>query len=623
MCEHASVALWNDEFRKRAERLDDKVLDLMHGRLDDFALRARLEELARKDWTVFDGLAHRWAPKLYRRNRVVFRSLILAHLADWIVTRDGKYVNASDVWTSTELASFVKDVDRDDEVELFRKLWRVQAALEKKDEVAWRKELLARFLAANDSPARRLVLDKYNQGWRLDEDTAAALYEREPDGARAFVLDHQSTVRRTWLRTVQEPWRRLMAAARARGDDDFYFDLYRRQIPAAEWRRDVTALARSTPDPVALDAAFERQHIVWPGAELLPAITDLLRLRGEDALPWALRHLGRTVGYRDEVPGFADLKALALEREWLPLWSALLRRVARAEQFDAEVRGLLSDRVRPDAENRRRLQILAGAGSEYNRPGLGIAGMHPLTDDTAVAMLRRWPDLLRGPYRSHLMLGWGRSYDKLTSEAIAAGVDEIVDLLASRMVLQHWVDDKAAPKAIVEHFRSLRGTPGFARRAGAVLAALPAYGVWWYGGLVERNPLARLLFERATAEWLEDPAVLRDLLESPQIHVQALAFRVLGEDDERARRVASESLDLLVPTLLRPLHRRTRLLALRALANAAVDEARARVVLAKAKDAFDLPDRRYPKEHLLALCAELLHRYPALRSAREQPRVFT
>ena len=59
-----------------------------------------------------------------------------------------------------------------------------------------------------------------------------------------------------------------------------------------------------------------------------------------------------------------------------------------------------------------------------------------------------------------------------------------------------------------------------------------------------------------------------------------------------------------------------------ALANAAVDEERARVVLAKAKEAFDLPDRRYPKEKLLALCASLLHRYPALRTTREQPQVF-
>src|SRR5262249_56322346 len=91
----------------------------------------------------------------------------------------------------------------------------------------------------------------------------------------------------------------------------------------------------------------------------------------------------------------------------------------------------------------------------------------------------------------------------------------------------------------------------------------------------------------------------------------------------RARRAAVDLLDLLLPALLRPLHRGTRLLAFRALANAGHDEESARLIHDRARQALDLPDRHYPKEGLLGLLGELLQRWPALRGPGEQPVVYT
>ena len=115
---------------------------------------------------------------------------------------------------------------------------------------------------------------------------------------------------------------------------------------------------------------------------------------------------------------------------------------------------------------------------------------------------------------------------------------------------------------------------------------------------------------------------MADLVEAPEIHVQMLAYRALGRDDDRARERAAANLPVLIGTLLRPLHRATRILAFGALANAANTPERARTILTRAREALALPDVRYPKESLLGLIARLLHRWPELRGAGEQPTVF-
>jgi hypothetical protein len=134
--------------------------------------------------------------------------------------------------------------------------------------------------------------------------------------------------------------------------------------------------------------------------------------------------------------------------------------------------------------------------------------------------------------------------------------------------------------------------------------------------------LARLLFERSSSFYLAHPQSLADLVEASEIHVMALAYRALGQDDERAREQSARHLPLLLGTLLRPMQRSTRALAFGALANATTSLDTARLVLDRARDALLLPDKRYPKERLLGLIGRILRRWPELRGAGEQPRVY-
>lgn len=162
----------------------------------------------------------------------------------------------------------------------------------------------------------------------------------------------------------------------------------------------------------------------------------------------------------------------------------------------------------------------------------------------------------------------------------------------------------------------------FSLRAVQVLGQVPAYSIWNYNQLLRTNRLARMFYARSASAYLSHPQGIRDLLESPEIHAQALAFRVLGLDSDVARRLAVDNVDLLQATLLRPLHRDTRLLAFRALQNAASDGACARRIHQRCREALDLPDKKYPKEYLVGLIGRLLHKWPELRSERERPIVY-
>jgi hypothetical protein len=231
---------------------------------------------------------------------------------------------------------------------------------------------------------------------------------------------------------------------------------------------------------------------------------------------------------------------------------------------------------------------------------------------------------VRGPFRPHVGARWGHDDAQLVDAALAAADDDLLDYVASRAALR--VGDKRQTKVaatLSRHYEMLRDDPQrFAARAAAVLTQVPAYSVWNYGQLVRENRLARLLFERTPAGILADARAVRDLLEAPEIHVQALALRALGQDDPRAGAIAARCLDLLLPTLLRPLHRRTRRLAFGALDAACRGEPEARAVVARAREALDLPDRRYDKEGLVQLLGRLLARHPSLRRPGEAPSIF-
>ncbi len=612
--------------------MDAALRGVLARKQSDEALRAALEELARR--SIFRSFTWLWGPALNARDRVRFRPLMLSCFSSSSVTAAGKWVNPWQGENASALEVWLSDADRSDDVEMFRRLldWKISDAHGSRQEVVWRAELVRRIQKAPTRAARHTELAKMDiWGGRLDEPTALLLYELDAEAAQPFILEHLP-----WNRPRERHpmWNTLRERALAKGDTSLASALYRRWVDEPTWRRDALTFARTLQSPAKLVATLKEHHPETPMPGAAQLFVELAEARGRDVVPYLLSHL-RTVAPRwgswgrKDAKGLPELLALARARDWDDVWGALLRTSAMAETYDAEVLRLAKDDEALPARTRRRLLQLAGVGGEWNLPGMGIAQMQPLTDATAIALYARFPELVRGPFRMHVASGSHAAYPELLTRALEANDEDLLDFLASRAAMHvpsQWSvkDWGKVLDALAAHYEALPKEGGvFARRAANALGALPAFSMPAFDALLEKNRLARLFFLRSDDFYLAEPRAVRELLEAPEIHVQALAFRLLGRDSAKAREVAAQNVDLLQATLLRPLHRRTRHAAFAALANAAAHDVNAaRVLMPRVRDAFALPDSRYPKESLMELLARMLTRWPELRGPLEVPHVF-
>lgn len=615
------------------KELEQTIRSLLQRPMADADLRSQLEQLA-TDEISFSGFTWLFGPELYLRNRILFRPFILSRFSSYMVLP--KWKTEAIRWKGDKakiLEVWFLEVDKNDETDLFRRLyeWKLSESFD------WRKrdvraqqimaDLQARFHAAATPAHRQTVLRKFDLWFQLDEANACALYERDARAAGSYILKRLPG---GWLGgDKRKLWPRLITLVEARKDDDFRWRLYRKQVPLTEWTKECLGLCDSIRDGGQLCRELEKRHPEGMNVNLAEGFFQLVQHRGRDVFPYVVRHLNQVWRGWLGRGSYGKMADYAREKGWWDLWSALIRTCSSSKEFNQRVRELIENRQLPEEEIAERLLALAGASREWNWPGLGVAVVHQLEESTALALYARFPDLVRGAYKLHVQASiWGQSYSKLLSHFISVGDEELIDHLASRIVTRagRWGNTaKLLEDAdrLADYYAALKTDEiTFSRRAASVLGKIPAYSIYQYNPLIKTNRLARLLFERSASAYLADRQSMADLVEASEIHVMALAYRALGLADPRARDQAVAHLPLLMGTLLRPMQRDTRTLAFGALANGASTIESARLVLERAKDALNLPDTRYPKERLLGLIAQLLYRWPELRSANEQPVVY-
>jgi hypothetical protein len=609
------------ERRVSAAELEPEVRALLAAPLEPRALVVRLEALNARG--PLGELTNVYGPVLYARDPVVFGPFILQHFTTYrIEKRRWRALRWKD--DARALDAWLEAADARDDVASFRRLWTWKHGADKD---RWREELRRRHARAVTSPERAAIRERYaHLAWgALDEALALELFRADP-AASTFIREHVPV--RGWFGAAKTRWKTLEAEARQARDEALADALYRALVSPEELASDLTALAQELGDPAALCAALERRTPRTTDG-LAELATSLLERRGADVAPWIAAHVGQLRSWRvgraktDPVKRLADL-AHALGH--LPLWATILRGAASDSQWNEALRARL-DAGADDAIVTRELDLLAGVGLEWNGPGFGVATIRALDDATAVRFYERFPALLRGRWRASLVAGWNADYPRLVDRLIAADDATLLDLVASRLATR---DVRWMPKGSTEtldllaaYYEGLRRDEAtFARRATAVLGQVPAFAVAQFDRTIDGNRLGRLFFLRAARGLLGDPRAITELLEAPNIYVQRLAFVALGLDDPRAGERARENLPMLLATLLRPLHRRTRLLALRALERAAeAPEAAARVV-ARARQALALPEKGYPREALYTLIARVVARHPSLAGPREQRVVY-
>jgi hypothetical protein len=615
------------------KQLRKAIEQLLESQSDDQRLRDHLEGLRRDP--LFPGLTWFWGPRLYARSRATFRAFILNHFSEWLATgkrwsrvRWGDHAADLEAWLQAARAA------RDGA--LVRRLLRWKFAADKAwgiDRGRWTSALLEAYRAAPTPAARAIVLDEFDDWFELDEASAIALYQIDPHAA-AFIVKHLPTY--FWTREKRVMWEKLGAVARSHGDEKLYFTLYRKLMPVARWESEVLTLAEAVIEQAELNRVLENRHLEGYGIERGATVLKLLQRRGRDVMPYVRAKLEDSIGGWGPNDRSKQFVELAEKKGWWDLWSAALRAGRNQKLYNERIETLMRAQGLSDATRRERLLALAGTSREWNWPGLGLAIIHHLDDPVACLVYQRYPDLLRGPLRANVTPTWWRGYPNLIKAAQAAGDEDLVDTLASRYATRiAWnriwqpkrapEPDDATTSELAAYYQAIRNrdAAAFSRRASNVLTRIPAYASFNQHLLLRHNELARLLFVRSLEQYLVVPEAVQDLVEGSNIHVMMLAYRVLALPDARARALAAGNVDILLGTLLRPLHRKTRLAAFEALANAALhDKAIAQRIHGRAREALKLPDKRYPKPELIGLIARTLRANPSLASAAERPRIY-
>lgn len=615
------------------KQLRKAIEQLLENQPDNGRLRDHLEGLCRDP--LFPGLTWFWGPRLYARSRAAFRPFILNHFSEWLAAgKRWRRVPWAD--HAADLEAWLQAVRAARDGALVRRLQRWKYAARKGwgiDRARWNAALLEAYRAAPTPAARAIVLDEFDDWFELDEPGAIALYATDQHAA-AFILRHLPVS--FWKREKRVMWEKLGALARGKGDETFFFALYRKLMPVERWELEVLTLADAVIEQAELNRVLENRHLEGYGIERGATVLKLLRRRGRDVMPYVRAKLEDTIGGWGKDDRTKQFVELAEQHGWWDLWSAALRAGRNQKLFNACVDKLMGEASVGEGARRERLLALAGTSREWNWPGLGLAIIHHLDDPIACRVYARYPDLVRGPMRANVTPTWWRGYPNLIKAAQAAGDEDFLDTLASRYATriswnrvwqrQQAPDaDEATTSDLAAYYQAIRDRDAeeFSRRACNVLTRIPAYATFNQNRLLRDNDLARLLFVRSLDQYLLLPEAVQDLVEGSNIHVMMLAYRVLALPDARARALAAANVEILLGTLLRPLHRKTRMAAFEALANAAChDEAIARRIHARAREALKLPDKKYPKPELIGLIARTLAAHPSLASAAERPIVY-
>ncbi len=479
----------------------------------------------------------------------------------------------------------------------------------------WAAELVSRFCATATADERGAVLAKLDLPYILEEEAALELYRADPLLTSAFIQRHLPRGRRAG--DADAPWQGLLGQAQAHGDEPLYFALYRAQTTGEQWARDTAQLALRIDQPQLLCAELERRHPNRWRPDVGPQLAKLAQERGAQVLPYLLQHW-HEIWSADRRSGYEHIMQLARRERWLELWAALLGSCASAAEYDREATSLVQDRSTPEPELLRRLRSLAGAGS------MSGSRRKLLRDGTLLALYERFPELVRGPFRAQLDPSPIRPRSGLMEKAIERRDDELIDVVAARLAVRSersGAERLLGVAAVTARYLEAPTADGIGlgRRAGAILGCVPRRSIRNRRELMRRNPLARLLFERAETACLTTPGVAAELLRAEDDQVCAIAVDALTADDPRALALARRNRELLLAALERRLPGPVRRVALRALDRLAEGPAEALQLLTWARTLLARGD---PSAGLLALVARQLNANPALLQSGEEPVVY-
>src|SRR6185295_19196985 len=146
-----------------------------------------------------------------------------------------------------------------------------------------------------------------------------------------------------WKREKRVMWEQLGALARGKGDEKFFFALYRKLMPVERWDLEVLTLADAVIEQAELNRVLENRHLEGYGIERGATVLKLLEKRGRDVMPYVRAKLEETIGGWGKDAPAKRFVELAERKGWWDLWSASIRAATNAKLFNECIGKLMRD----------------------------------------------------------------------------------------------------------------------------------------------------------------------------------------------------------------------------------------------------------------------------------------
>jgi hypothetical protein len=395
-------------------------------------------------------------------------------------------------------------------------------------------------------------------------------------------------------------------------DDDFAWALYRKTVTVRKWADDVRDLCQQATSSQALTLELEKRHPEGLDSgqkgEVQEVLLHLLETNRALVTPYALLNIS-----------LFEPKHLEIFRQkvYPELWAAaLFQPGSRSSRPKAELPVLLNSRL-PDSSIRLHLEAFFknsyACDSRYHRHALNLA------DSLIAQIYKRFPDLLRGRAKRFISsIPRDLPYEGLTELIFKANDEELIDYLASRiMCFPH--NKKELEKRYIDYYDALRNAnaPKFTSRLLNILLDTPESDAdyRWVSALKEQNPLAIFIHDCAST-------LAPSLFNGQTPYLTQIARQVTVKGALKDPVVLENHRQTLLPSLLKPTEKKDRIQSFDLLGKLPNDEPSAHLILDRAREAMALAEPSYPKAALLTLIARLLHRWPNLRHAQENPVIY-
>lgn len=531
-----------------------RVAGLLAANMERGALWRELEALAYQPH--FDATSDVWAPALFTRDPLFFEPFLVRHLHD------------DDEATIRALLPRIEAAGQN---ALFTSLYRKIA-----DEESWNQDVfvLAQEIESDQALEQALTLRELGrEEASLGEETALALYRRNPARFSAYVRDH---IHHSW--SNDSSYTQLRAEARVRGDEDLYWALFRELAGMHkwdEWHAALNELLKDEVPPEAIGDELNRRHIsnAWnlDAAVLAPFVARY----GAAVLPYIQEHhssftsaslaalLPELKAHEDEAGYWRAFWVVGNSVQWNHALDELLGQPLD----DAELRTAMVKRTPPpDGPEGWGLFPRTAEALYMRSPALARPLIERYCDEVSVRLFelvdqRRDDDLLDyltyrllqamtmplySAYPTPSQLRWQKPDEKARVR-----IEEVGALLTGRF-------DRLAAGALAD----------YTLHAANTLAWFQQTELWPFRRSLAHNPVHRYLFTRHRGAWLRSPEAMRELLESPNAHVRLIGLVFLNEGGTDAARRAGENVGLLRAVLLDRSRRGAKRLALAALEHA-------------------------------------------------------